>query len=281
MLAAPLYFSLTTLIILTLTAIFTALLTIKASKGGLHDARRKWWKSITKRGWEVSGYILAILFLSICQNLVMDYKEDYRDSIQASEDSIRTDKTINQIQNGVDSSSRKIFSNLSEALAKQGLKFDTLNQSVTDITKVMTDSVINAAQSQLNQIKNLRQEFIKESKRKLKDITEQLFYDMGSVTKIYRYIAGGFLGSSGEKYMECKKELTPYMKIITENSSNAFLQTNKEAMDHWNKIKLAVSNIANYPYDSPDEETRTQHSQAIGFILQNSFPKLIELLKEN
>lgn len=128
-----------------LIAFFTAYLTFLTAKGGLTDNRyKKLWKRLTKRGKLVSLVLLIISVLLIAQELALQKKNRLQDkeiaiekkkndSILKKEQIIKDSVIAAEIKKGVDSSSKKLFEDISKAFANQSLQLDTVNKSIEKI----------------------------------------------------------------------------------------------------------------------------------------------------
>jgi hypothetical protein len=126
-------FTAITIIIITLTGMATAVLTVLSAMGELTFTNYGGKHFLSKRGKWVAFLALLILAFSLLQFVVSDEKEKFTTNQDYIEDSVSTQHTITEINKGVDTNSQRLFKNLSDALAKQGLKFDTLTSSLTYI----------------------------------------------------------------------------------------------------------------------------------------------------
>ncbi|OXA74017.1 hypothetical protein B0A67_01310 [Flavobacterium aquidurense] len=118
------------LVFILLIGITTICLTFLTTKGQFTDNRyNRLWDKLTKRGKTVFFTLIFMLFLLITQEWnnqnLNSNNQNLIDSIQFK----RNDDITRGIKKGVDSSNKKLFENLSIALANQNLKFDTLNKS--------------------------------------------------------------------------------------------------------------------------------------------------------
>ncbi|MBD0725749.1 hypothetical protein B6A10_11205 [Flavobacterium sp. L1I52] len=125
---------------ITIIALLTLWLTMVTTKGGLTDHRHKnWWKKITKRGWIAisigSGIAIVLTLQEINNRRVTDYKDKILASEQNSRDSI--------ITKGIESSTQKLFDNLSIAFKKQGLQYDTIKNQVLKLKDSIKTTIIN------------------------------------------------------------------------------------------------------------------------------------------
>lgn len=118
--------------IITLTGVITAILTVLSAMGELTYSYKTRHR-LTSRGKTIVLLAILILLFSILQFFISDSKETFLAKKDAIEDSIRNEKIIKQVSQGIDSSSKTLFKNLSEALAKQNLRFDSLNISIVKL----------------------------------------------------------------------------------------------------------------------------------------------------
>lgn len=115
-------------------ALLTGYSTFLTTKGALTDNRNKnLWKRLTNRGKTVVFVLLTILIVLIFQELNNRSKSGFAENKLKIERSQRDSTITNGIKKGVDSSSKKLFADISNAFLKQELKLDTLNQEVTRI----------------------------------------------------------------------------------------------------------------------------------------------------
>jgi len=117
--------------------------TILSSKGNLFDNRYKWHKKLTKRGRIVSLFGFLIIVLSVWQYILIDKKEQKKETDQIR---IRktSDSTISsEIKKGVEINRRNLFEDLSAAFAKQYFLIDTLSKEVRNIRDSAKTVIIN------------------------------------------------------------------------------------------------------------------------------------------
>jgi len=125
-------------------AITTAILTFLTTKGGLTDNRfSKPWERLTKRGKQVFLLLIIMTALLVLQEWNSQTKNDEKDKLLEAETHQRDSIVTNGIKQGVDSSSRKLFADLSEALAKQKLEFDPINKEIKNLKDSIKKLVVN------------------------------------------------------------------------------------------------------------------------------------------
>lgn len=258
-----------TVFILTFTAVATAALTIISSEGSLHDSRRKWFNRVTKRGWYVTAIRFFILVLSVCQYLVSESKENSKEEFAKLENAKRDSTTISKINNGVDSNSKKLFENLSEALAKHGYKFDSVTKQIDRIVE-NTRRIIDEIDSRSLAL----------SKIKLQTVVDEIYNDMIGAMAIQGYhVVNIMMVEDPMNYIECRKKLNPVFSIINDNSDNFFLQSNPLVRNLWDYLRKSISAIVTYAYASPEKELRAKHHSDLAYVCDEVLPKLKEVLK--
>lgn len=109
--------------------ILTFILTIVTAKGGLTDERfRSFWKKWTKRGQKsliLGSLIIVTLILQECntRNITHNNNIDLKNE-QNTRDTL--------VSKGIEKATQRLFTNLSIALSKQGVKYDSIkNQIIT------------------------------------------------------------------------------------------------------------------------------------------------------
>jgi hypothetical protein len=126
------------LFFIPLIGMLSVVSTIISSKGGLYDKRFKWYKRLTKRGYVVSSLGIVLVGISVWQYLATKRNNEQKEGIQIQEKR-RSDSIIaNEIQKGVELNRKQLFDDLSEAMAGQNLKLDTVTNSI----KSLRDSTI-------------------------------------------------------------------------------------------------------------------------------------------
>ena len=122
----------------------TAILTFLTTKGGLTDNRfSKPWEKLTTRGKQVFLLLIFMTILLALQEWNSQTKNDEKDAALESETHQRDSVITNGIRQGVDSSSRKLFADLSEALAKQKLEFDPINKEIKNLKDSIKNLVVS------------------------------------------------------------------------------------------------------------------------------------------
>lgn len=119
--------------------IVTIITAFKSDKGKFTDTRYKWYHRFTKRGYE-------FIFVSILLVILLALQEfNSRKLIARGESNLRNQEEsrdveiTKRVKKGIDSATTKLYDGLSEALSKQGIKYDSLRkdfQRVRDSAKV-------------------------------------------------------------------------------------------------------------------------------------------------
>jgi hypothetical protein len=160
-------------IFIVLISVLTACISFVSVKGTLSNLtyRKKWWKIITKRGWLVIGLAVSIIGLLLWQNSINEKNASIKDAQlkteQNNSDSIIAVK--------VDSNRKILFKDLSEALAKQNLKIDTITKSLYKI-KDSTVTIINNNYSQVDPVLDISEKGIKFIRGELNTHTLRISY---------------------------------------------------------------------------------------------------------
>jgi hypothetical protein len=121
------------IILVVLLPIAALILTFLTSKGSLYDNRKKWYRRITQRGWFAIGINIFIIVVTGLLYYLSEEKSDEKDRVLNQNQTNMRDS----IRIGIDSGNARLFRGLSEALAKQNLKLDTVNK---ELTKIKDDS---------------------------------------------------------------------------------------------------------------------------------------------
>lgn len=117
-----------------LIGIFTVYSTFLTSKGGLTDNRYSSLnKKITQRGKIVLSILTIILFLLVFQEMNNQNINSNKDLQLQKERDLRDKLISDGIKSGVDSTTTRIFYNLSKSFAKQGFKIDSLKFNIEKI----------------------------------------------------------------------------------------------------------------------------------------------------
>lgn len=117
--------------------------TIISSKGGLFDNRFLWYKRLTAKGWFVTAIGLLIIGLSILQSIKINKFNQLEKDIQVKQKKDGDSTIAAEIKTGVDSSRRRLFNDLSEALAKQKMTLDTVTKTVKSLRDSAKTIVVN------------------------------------------------------------------------------------------------------------------------------------------
>lgn len=126
------------IIFVIIIAITTVFLTILTSRGGLTVGNQlKSWKDLTKRGKNIVYLLVFIAFVLITQELNNQNSNGNKDLLLKREQGNRDSIITTRVNIGVESSSKRLFENLSKAFSAQNLKIDTLK----NIIKVVRDSI--------------------------------------------------------------------------------------------------------------------------------------------
>jgi hypothetical protein len=125
-------------------ALLTLWLTMVTTKGGLTDLRfTNWWKKLTKRGWIAISIGLGIGIVLALQEINNRRISDNKDNILILEQNSRDSLITKGISAGVESSTQKIFDNLSIAFKRQGLQYDTIKNQVFKLKDSIRTTIIN------------------------------------------------------------------------------------------------------------------------------------------
>lgn len=121
----------TEVIIVVAIPILSIAISLLGSKGqGFFDQRRKWFRVVTKKGWWVILLNLIIISLVVIQFNYNEQRERRKDLL-LSQEQARRDSLI---QDGIAKGNERTFEMLSIALAKQNLKLDTFQNTVSRIS---------------------------------------------------------------------------------------------------------------------------------------------------
>lgn len=119
--------------------------TIISSKGSLYDKRRRWYSRLTKRGKFVVAIGLFIILLSFLQFRKLQESDNQKDALLKKERDARDSIISARIAAGVDSSSNKLFNDLSIAFANQNLLIDTVKKRIESLRDSAKTVIINAS----------------------------------------------------------------------------------------------------------------------------------------
>jgi hypothetical protein len=117
-------------LIISFIGLLSIVATVISSKGGLYDRRFKWYKIITTRGWIVVWCLSVILVLTIWQATSEKEEQDSKESALREQRRINDSTVAADIQKGVEKNSKKLFDDLSQALARQNLRLDTVTNTL-------------------------------------------------------------------------------------------------------------------------------------------------------
>ena len=122
------------MLFLIVIPVISIVIFVIASKGqGFFDLRKKWYKSLTKRGWWIVSLNILIIILSVIQYFRNSEAEE-RQKIQNKKDQDDRDSIITaRVKIGIDSGNKHLFNGISEAFTKRDLYFDSLNKTVTSL----------------------------------------------------------------------------------------------------------------------------------------------------
>jgi hypothetical protein len=123
------------IILISILTLCISFVSVKGTLSNLTHTKR-WWKIITQRGWIAIGLTLAIIGLLIWQNNNSEKVSSHKDAELKKE----REKSDSIISSKVDSSRKVLFNDLSEALANQNMRLDTVKKSL-DIIKSIKNEV--------------------------------------------------------------------------------------------------------------------------------------------
>jgi hypothetical protein len=125
-------------------ALLTLWLTMVTTKGGLTDLRfTNWWKKLTKRGWIAISIGLGIGIVLAFQEINNRRISENKDNILILEQNSRDSLITKGVSVGVESSTQKLFDNLSIAFKRQGLQYDTIKKQVFKLKDSIKTTIIN------------------------------------------------------------------------------------------------------------------------------------------
>lgn len=116
--------------------------TVLSTKGGLTNNRKKKLNKLTRRGRYFAGINILILAVLLFQDFNTRTAADNKQIELKRERNTRDSLITVGIKSGVDSSSNKLFRDISAAFAEQQLKLDTLTNQLS-LVKISTPKVIN------------------------------------------------------------------------------------------------------------------------------------------
>lgn len=127
-------------------ALLTLWLTMVTTKGGLTDLRfNNWWKKLTQRGWIALSIGIIIAIVLSLQEINNRKISENKDRILSLEQNSRDNLITSGINKGVESSTQKLFENLSIAFKRQGLQYDSIKNQVLKLKDSIKTTIINGA----------------------------------------------------------------------------------------------------------------------------------------
>lgn len=134
-------------IFIILIALVSGYLTFLTTKGNLTDNRRSnLWNRLTKRG-KLVVYILSMFVIILIAQECNNQNSNKANSLQLVKERNYRDSIVSVgIRKGVDSSSNKLFKNLSKAFAEQNLRIDTLKNTVIKLKDSVKTTINNYSQ---------------------------------------------------------------------------------------------------------------------------------------
>ena len=132
--------------LIILIPIIALVISFISTKGTLTDLKykKRWWKIVTKRGWLVILLTFVIAGLLWWQNFLNNQKEKTKDELLKKEKAT-SDSTISS---RVDSNRKVLFNDLSVALAKQNLQFDSAQRKIENLVRDSTNQKITIINSE-------------------------------------------------------------------------------------------------------------------------------------
>lgn len=132
------------IVFILIIAILTVFLTLLTTKGGLTDNRySKLWEKLTQRGKYVISLLVLISITLVAQEINNQNSNENKDFLLKREQENRDSIITNRVNIGVESSSNRLFENLSKAFSSQNLKIDTLKNIIKVVRDSIKTSVIN------------------------------------------------------------------------------------------------------------------------------------------
>jgi hypothetical protein len=107
--------------------------------GKVHDGRFKWFKRLTARGWILLVAVLGSVIITFLKDIQSD--KDDANKVAVTKNEKRRDDSISRKRN--DESNASIVNSFTNALAKNGLKFDSAENVIKKIVKDSTKKVIH------------------------------------------------------------------------------------------------------------------------------------------
>lgn len=132
------------IVFILIIAILTVFLTFLTTKGGLTDNRHsKLWEKLTQQGKYVISLLVFIAITLIAQEVNNQNSNKNKDFLLKKEQENRDSIITTRVNIGVESSSKRLFENLSKAFSSQNLKIDTLKNIIKVVRDSIKTSVIN------------------------------------------------------------------------------------------------------------------------------------------
>lgn len=207
--------------------IIALIISFVSTKGTLSNLKykRQWWKIITIRGWIVMGLTFLIAGLLYCQNS----KNEKREAVKDQELQKQRNDSDSIISSRVKSNRDTLFSDLSEAFAKQNLAFDTSNNTINEITKGIRSNT-EATLDDLKAISNTNNEILSFSQSQLDPITPMDIHLNYSFRISKEYFFNNITYFKKEKITE-----KPFLNISLEDLSK-MNQTDSKFFDRFSSI---------------------------------------------
>lgn len=118
--------------------------TIVSSKGALFDNRYKWYNRLNKRGKIVAVMGFVIVGLSILQFVIVR-KNEMDNELKLIEQKRNSDSIIySEINKGIEYNRKKLFADLSQALAKEKIMLDTVAKQILSLRDSVKTVIIQS-----------------------------------------------------------------------------------------------------------------------------------------
>ncbi|MBN8668694.1 MAG: hypothetical protein J0M30_14445 [Chitinophagales bacterium] len=151
--------------------ILSLISTIISSKGPLYDKHHKWYKRLTKGGKWAAAIGLTIIAFSFLQYRLIKKRDDRKDGLLKVERDNRDSIISARITSGVDSSTNKLFTDLSIAFANQNLRLDTVRKRIESLRDSAKTVIVNNA-------RDLPRIIIREDGIKIRQINDTSFVNI-------------------------------------------------------------------------------------------------------
>ncbi len=131
-------------VFIIIIAISTGFLTFLTTKGRLTKRNPpKSWGNLTQSGKYVIYLLAFMAIILITQELNNQNSNENKNLLLKKEQENRDSIITSRVNIGVESTSRRLFDNLSKAFSAQNLKFDTLKNIIEVVRDSLKTSVIN------------------------------------------------------------------------------------------------------------------------------------------